>query len=403
MFTKQEKLQKLFPEDLYLHSNNLNEGEVDVLVELEAAMEKHIRPLLTEYTEKAEFPTEAFKKVTNEVQFFSDERLFSDDDEEQYLPSQYYLMFLYQLLASIDTSIATFVGVHAGLGYYSFLLGGSEEQKKEWLPKLQRFELQTCFGLTEPDHGSDIAGGLETTATKKGDKWIINGEKRWIGGAGTADLLPIYARDTEDGKIKCFIIEKGQPGLRVDKIENKIALRMVQNGHIHLENVEVSEKNRLPKINGFKDVAKILYVTRSMVAVIATGLTIGAYRSALDYTTNRKQFGKSIASYQLIQEKLSRIISNISSQISLNASITDLQSKGEFDEVRASVGKLQNSLLMRQSVSYAREICGGNGIVLDYNTARFFQDAEAIYTYEGTHEVNSLVIGRSLTGKSAFV
>ena len=133
MFTKQEKLQKLFPEDLYLHSNNLNEGEVDVLVELEAAMKKHIRPLLTEYTEKAEFPTEAFKKVTNEVQFFSDERLFSDDDEEQYLPSQYYLMFLYQLLASIDTSIATFVGVHAGLGYYSFLLGGSEEQKKEWL------------------------------------------------------------------------------------------------------------------------------------------------------------------------------------------------------------------------------------------------------------------------------
>lgn len=403
MTTKNEKLQKLFPEDLYLFSQALTEPEVDVLWDVEAALEKHLRPVITKHTEKAEFPFEEFYKVTKEVGLLTDERLYEGRDEnDRLLPSQYYNNFLWILLARFDTSIATFYGVHAGLGYYSFLLGGSDEQVKKWAPKIQNFELQTCFALTEPEHGSDIAGGLSTTARREGDKWILNGEKKWIGGAISADIIPVYARDTEDGKIKCFIVKKGQPGLRVDKIENKIALRMVQNGHIFLENVEVMEEDRLQKINGFRDVARVLYETRSGVANLAAGLSAGAYRAALKYVKEREQFGKKLASFQLVQEKISRMQANVITQYAVCTQLAKLQTEGEPDEVRSSIGKMQNSLSMRETASLAREVCGGNGIVLEYDVARFFQDAEAIYTYEGTHEINALVIGRALTGVGAF-
>jgi len=404
MTKKKEKLQKLFPEDLFEVTRRLSENEVDVLLAVEAGLEKHLRPVITEHTEKGEFPIEAFNDFVQETQLLTDPRLYEGRKQgDSWLPSQYYTVFLWYLLARFDTSISTFCGVHAGLGYYSFLLGGSKEQVAKWAPKIQRFELQTCFGLTEPNHGSDVAGGLDTTATRKGDTWIINGEKRWIGGAATADILPIYARDTTDNKVKCFIIKKGQPGLRVEKIENKIALRMVQNGHIYLDNVRVAEADRLQNINGFKDVARILYATRSGVASIAAGVTSGSYLAALNYVKGREQFGKNLASYQLVQEKLARLQANVSAELALCAVLADMEAEGRFDEVRSSIGKMNNALLMRDSVALAREICGGNGIVLDYDVARFFQDGEAIYSYEGTHEINALVIGRAITGVSAFI
>ncbi|WP_373738009.1 acyl-CoA dehydrogenase family protein [Jeotgalibaca porci] len=401
--TKNEKLSQLFPEDLFLQATTLTDGEIDVLMELEAAMEKHLRPVITEHSEKGLFPFEAFGKVVADVKILSDDRLFEDKTAENYVHSQYYNTYLYYVMARFDVSMATFMAVHAGLGYYTFLFGGSDEQKAKWLPKFQSFELQTCFALTEPDHGSDIAGGLATSAKRDGDKWIINGEKRWIGGAGSADLIPVFARDIEDNKIKCFVVKKGQAGLRVDKIENKIGLRMVQNGHIYLEDVEVLESDRLPHINGFRDVANILYATRAIIGVLATGNSAGAYRASLNYTSERVQFGKKLTNFQLVQEKLARIVSNLQSQIAINARVADLQTEGQYDEVRSSIAKMQNSKLMRENAALAREICGGNGILVEYDVARFFTDAEAIYTYEGTHEINSLVIGRAITGESAFV
>lgn len=404
MTNKQEKLKQLFPEDLFEVTKRLSENEVDVLVTVQAGLEKHLRPVITEHTEKGEFPFAAFTSFVQETQLLTDPRLYKGrKPQDRLLPSQYYTAFLWYLLARFDTSISTFCGVHAGLGYYSFLLGGSEEQIAKWAPRIQRFELQTCFGLTEPEHGSDVAGGLDTTATRKGDTWVINGEKRWIGGAATADILPIYARDTADNKVKCFIVKKGQHGLKVDKIENKIALRMVQNGHIYLENVQVAEVDRLQNINGFKDVARILYATRSGVASIAAGVTSGAFLAALDYVKGREQFGKKLSSYQLIQEKLARLQANVSAELALCAVLADIETQGHFDEVRSSIGKMNNALRMRESVALAREICGGNGIVLDYDVGRFFQDGEAIYSYEGTHEINALVIGRAITGESAFL
>lgn len=265
------------------------------------------------------------------------------------------------------------------------------------------FELQTCFALTEPEHGSDVAGGLETVAKKDGDKWILNGHKRWIGGATTADIIPVFAKDADTGDVKCFVVEKGQEGLEIEKIGGKISLRMVENADFTLNNVEVKEENRLQNINSFKDVAKVLYITRSGVAFSATGMMAGALEATLKYVKERKQFGRPIAKFQLIQEKIAVMKANLTASLALCDQIVKQQEKGNFDEVNSSIGKLFISQRLRESVAAGRAACGGNGITLEKGIARFFADAEAIFTYEGSYEMNALIIGRSLTGHSAFV
>ncbi|MCI8457484.1 MAG: glutaryl-CoA dehydrogenase, partial [Mammaliicoccus sciuri] len=280
---------------------------------------------------------------------------------------------------------------------------GSKEQIAYYIPKLQSHELRTCFALTEPEHGSDVAGGLETTAKREGDKWILNGEKKWIGGANLADVIPVYAVDVETGKPKGFIIRPEQVGVDIEVIENKIALRIIPNTIIKLDNVEVEEDQRLQNINGFKDIAKVLYSTRAGVAYMATGALAGALRATLDYVTKRKQFGKEISKYQLIQEKLAMMQGNLAHSMSICAQLARMQENGEYDEVATSTAKMMNSLRLRESVAMGRGITGGNGILAEYDIARFFSDAEAVYTYEGTHEINALLIGRALTGDSAFI
>ncbi len=257
--------------------------------------------------------------------------------------------------------------------------------------------------MTEPDHGSDIAGGLATSAKRDGDNWILNGEKRWIGGADTADIVPVFARDVDDGKIKCFIVRKGAEGYHAEPIPRKVALRPVQNGHITMENVVVPESDRLEHINGFKDVAKILVNTRTDVAHIAMGITGGAYVAAVKYVKEREQFGKKVAAYQITQEKLARMLANVTSVIGFSTRLAELMEEGQYEMVNASLAKMNNSLLMRETVALAREVVGGNGITLDTDVSRFFADAEAIYTYEGTHDINALIVGREITGIGAFV
>lgn len=401
MESREQILKELYPEDILKFSEKLTDGEIKVLQRVRKAINEHMRPVVNEYWKNGKFPTEQFKELTK-TGMLSDPALF-ENQPNQFMWRNTYFLFLAYELYKLDASIATFFGVHSGLGYYTFLLGGSPEQQMRWLPKLQNFELQTCFALTEPEHGSDTAAGLATTARREGDKWIINGEKRWIGGASTADLIPVYAKDVEDNQVKCFIIEKGQEGLSVDDIDDKISLRMVQNGNIHLNNVEVSESNRLQNINSFKDVAKVLYATRAGVAYAGAGMMAGSLEAAIEYTTNRKQFGKPIAGFQLVQEKLARMQANSVNALALCARLAELQERGEYSEINSSIAKMINSLRLRETVALGREVCGGNGITLERNVARFFADAEAIYSYEGTHEMNALIIGRKLTGISAFV
>ncbi len=281
----------------------------------------------------------------------------------------------------------------AGLFRTSCRVGASPEQFAELDPKITSFETTGVFCLTEPDHGSDIAGGLATTAERQGDEWILNGAKRWIGGALTADYLAVFARDVADGQVKAFLVDREATGVTLEKIYGKTALRMMQNADITLENVRVPEAQRLQNCNSFKDVAAMLRVMRSDVAWIATGIQAGAYEAALRYVRSREQFGKSLGSFQLVQEKLARMLGNVTASLSMVSDLAEKQDRGEYRDEDSALAKMWISLHMRETVALAREVVGGNGITLATDVARFHADAEAVYSYEGTHEINALVVG----------
>ncbi|SHE31159.1 glutaryl-CoA dehydrogenase [Atopostipes suicloacalis DSM 15692] len=400
MENRKEILEKLYPEDVLKISEGLTDGEVKFLSQMVELLETKYRKDLNKHWSNATVP-EGFFEDMGKLGYYTNPLLF-EGREDSKQTSQLFQFFFAYTLARFDVSLNTLLGVHSGLGFNTFLFGGSDEQKAKYIPKLASHELRTCFALTEPDHGSDVAWGLETEARREGDKWILNGEKRWIGGANVADVIPIFARDVETNKPKAFIVEREQAGVDIDVIDNKIALRIVPNCNIHLKDVEVKEENRLQNINSFRDIAKVLYSTRAGVAFMATGAMAGALQATLKYVNEREQFGKTIANYQLVQEKLSMMQANLTNAMALSAQIAKLQENGDYNEIVTSIGKMSNALRLRETVAMGRGVCGGNGIVVDYDIARFFSDAEAIFTYEGTHEINALVIGRALTGKAAF-
>ena len=314
------------------------------------------------------------------------------------------LGFVQMEIARVDPSFATFIGVHKGLAMGSIYLDGSEEQKQKWLPPMARFEKIGCFGLTEPLVGSGVSGGLLTTAKREGDTWILNGEKRWIGNAPWCDVSIIWARDLADNQVKGFIVEnKTTPGFSVEKIQNKIALKIVQNGHITMKDVQVPEANRLQGGNSFRDTAKVLKMTRYLVAWMATGCAMGAYEAALKYAQERIQFGKPIGSFQLVQDLLAKMISNITASQCLIVRQAQLHDEGKLTDAHAALAKAFATAKCRETVAWARELLGGNGIVADYKVARFFADCEALYSYEGTYQMQNLIVGKAVTGLSAFI
>ncbi len=306
-------------------------------------------------------------------------------------------------LARVDASVSTYVGVQNGLVVGALGLTGSAEQRAEWLPKLASGEVIGAFGLTEPQSGSDSAQGLQTIATRSGDDWVLNGSKRWIGNATFSDITIIWAKSAEDGQVKGFIVPTSTPGYTATKIEGKQSLRMVQNADITLENVVVPERLRLQEANSFKDTAKVLRQTRAEVAWSAIGVAVGAYEAALRYATERVQFGKPLASHQLIQDLLVKSLGNITASIGVCTRVSEMLDQGEQRDEHSALAKAFATSRMRETVAWCREILGGNGIVIDYDVIRFFADAEAIYSYEGTREMNTLIVGRSITGKAAFV
>ncbi|UXS21909.1 acyl-CoA dehydrogenase FadE [Staphylococcus delphini] len=395
-------LKQLYPEDILSIAKDLTDGEVALLQQLNDLLESKYRPDINQHWVDATVPEDYFKDI-GKLNYFTNPLLYQGREGAK-TPSQLFQFFMSYTIARFDVSLATLLGVHQGLGHNSFLFGGSPEQVAKYVPKLQSHELRTCFALTEPDHGSDVAGGLETVAERHGDEWIINGAKKWIGGAHVADVIPVFAVNKDTGKPHCFIVTPDQEGVEIDVLQHKIALRIVPNAEIRLHNVKVKEADRLQNITSFKDIAKILYSTRAGVAYMATGALAGTLRATLDYVKQRKQFGKSISQYQLVQEKLAMIQGNLTHAMAMSAQLARMQENGEYDEVATSTAKMMNALRLRESVAMGRGVTGGNGILAgEQDIARFFSDAEAIYTYEGTHEMNALVIGRALTGVSAFV
>ncbi len=309
-------------------------------------------------------------------------------------------------IARSDPSMSTFLGVHSGLAMGSIYLCGSEEQKERWLPEMARMEKIGAFGLTEPDVGSGAAGGLTTTARRDGDEWILDGQKKWIGNATFADYIIIWAKDVTEGaggQVKGFVVEKGTPGLSTTKITDKIALRVVQSAYVTLDGARVPEANRLQRADSFRQTATVLRVTRAGVAWQAVGCAMGAYEHALAYAKEREQFGRPIGGFQLVQDLLVKMLGNITASVTMCARLAQLQTEGQAKDEHSALAKAFCTVRMRETVGYARELLGGNGILLEHQVGRFVADAEAIYSYEGTREINTLVVGRAITGLSAFV
>ncbi|WP_330986426.1 acyl-CoA dehydrogenase family protein [Staphylococcus pseudintermedius] len=399
---KKNTLKQLYPEDILSIAKDLTDGEVALLQQLNDLLESKYRQDINQHWVDATVPEDYFQDIGN-LNYFTNPLLYQGREEAK-TPSQLFQFFMSYTIARFDVSLATLLGVHQGLGHNTFLFGCSSEQVAKYVPKLQSHELRTCFALTEPNHGSDVAGGLETVAERHGDEWVIKGAKKWIGGAHVSDVIPVFAVNKDTGKPHCFVVRPDQEGVEIEVLQHKIALRIVPNAEIRLNHVKVKEADRLQNITSFKDIAKILYSTRAGVAYMATGALAGTLRATLSYVKERQQFGKSISQYQLIQEKLAMIQGNLTHAMAMSAQLARMQENGEYDEVATSTAKMMNALRLRESVAMGRGITGGNGILAgEHDIARFFSDAEAIYTYEGTHEMNALVIGRALTGVSAFV
>ena len=387
--------------DFYGFENSLSDREKDVIVRLREYLEAEVRPLVNDHWERAAFPTQVVKGL-------ADLGLFGMPWEEtrEFENSAVFRGWVALELARVDASIATLVGMQNGLVMGSIGVGGSTEQRAEWLPRLASGELLGCFGLTEPLSGSDSAQGLRTIARRdpeNPDNWILNGSKRWIGNGTIADIAIIWAKSAEDGQVKGFIVPTDSPGFTATKIENKQALRIVQNADITLDDVVVPEANRLQKANSFRETAAVLRHTRAEVAWAAVGNSIGAYDAAVAYAGERIQFGKPIGGHQLVQDLLVKSLGNITASIGVVTRVSEMLDEGGQRDEHASLAKAFTTSRMRETVAWCRELFGGNGIVLDNNVIRHFADAEAIYSYEGTREMNTLIVGRAITGKAAFV
>jgi glutaryl-CoA dehydrogenase len=400
--TKDKKEPKTLPApngDFYQLVNVLTAAEKAVVEKVRAYMEARVKPIINKYWAEDAFPFELLPS-------FKELGIGGLGYDGYGCPggSQKLFGFVAMELARVDASMSTFFGVHSGLAMGSIYLDGSEDQKQKWLPQMARFEKIGCFGLTEPLVGSGASRGLTTTAKREGDTWVLNGQKRWIGNAPWCDLSIIWARDVADDQVKGFIVEnKTTPGFSVEKIEHKVALKVVQNGVITMKDCRVPEANRLQAGNSFRDTARVLRMTRYMVGWASTGVQMGAFENALAYAQSRQQFGKPIASFQLVQDLLAKMVGNLTACQCLMVRLAQLDDEGKLGDHHAALAKAYCTAKSRETVAWGRELLGGNGIVADYNLGRFFADAEALYSYEGTYQMQNLIVGKAITGLSAFI
>ncbi|MGY1651166.1 acyl-CoA dehydrogenase family protein [Geodermatophilus sp. SYSU D01119] len=383
--------------DFYDLEALLDDQDRATLHRVRAFMDEQVEPIINEYWTRAQFPRQLIPGLAELGIAGAQYSGYGSPGRSSLFDGMVAME-----LGRGDPSVATFIGVHGGLAMGTLHLCASEEQKERWLPAMARMELIGAFGLTEPEHGSDVARGIQTTARREGGEWVLDGQKKWIGNGSFADLVVIWARDVETDRVLGFVVETPTPGFSAVDLEDKIALRAVQNAHITLEGVRVPEENRLQNANSFRDTANVLRATRVSVAWSAVGCSRGAYEHALRYAMEREQFGRPITSFQLVQDLLFRMLGNITASAALCARASQLQDCGMLRDEHASMAKGYSTMRMRETVGWARELMGGNGILLENHVGRFVADAEAIYSYEGTREVNSLIVGRAVTGRSAI-
>lgn len=380
--------------DFFAFEQLLSGKEQDRLAEVREFLAREVKPIAVDCWNRGEFPMDLIPKLA-EIDLVSPVR------RQGY--SNLFAGILHAEATRADTSIATFMGVHDGLFTGSIEALASQEQQDAWLPDIYSLKKIGAFGLTEPLGGSDVAGGTRTTARREGGNWILNGAKRWIGNATFSDWVVIYARDLADNQVKGFLVDTKTEGYSATKIENKISLRTVQNADITLDSVVVPDFFKLANANSFRDTNKVLKVTRLAVAWQAVGQQLAAFDVARRYAVERSQFGRPIASFQLVQSQLVQMLGNTVSSMGMMVRLAQLEDAGQAKDEQSALAKAFTTARMRESVAIGRSLLGGNGIVTDFEMAKIFSDAEAIYSYEGTHEVNTLVTGRAITGISAIV
>ncbi|MGR7023099.1 acyl-CoA dehydrogenase family protein [Geodermatophilus sp. URMC 62] len=381
--------------DFYALEELLTPEEVTIRDRVRSWCDTEVLPRINDYWERAEFPFEL-------VPGFAELGIAGGTIEGYGSPGMSAVSagLVAAELARADGSIGTFNGVHSFLAMQSIALLGSEEQRERFLPPMARMEEIGAFGLTEPSHGSD-AVALETSARRDGDSYVLDGAKKWIGNGTIADHVIVWARG-EDGQVGGYVVEKGTPGFTARRMTGKTALRAVWQAEITLEGARVPAENKLANCRSFKDVSTILDRTRYTVAWRALGLATGAYELALAHCLRREQFGQPIAGYQLVQEKLARMLAEITGMQLMCWRLSSLADSGRMTAAMASLAKRHCCATARQIAADARDLFGGDGILLEHHIARHHADIEAIYTFEGTDHVQALIVGREITGLSAI-
>jgi glutaryl-CoA dehydrogenase len=391
-----DDLGKALGTDYFFLREQLSPEQLDYLTRTRRFVDDEVLEVIGGYWERAEFPWPLVKRL-GELGLVGDGL-----DVDGCPPMDPFSAGLIQMeLSRGDGSLGTFLGVQAGLAMRAIAMHGSEEQKQRWLGPMARVEKVGAFALTEPEHGSDSIA-LETNARREGDSWVINGAKRWIGNATIADVVVVWARDLEDREVKGFLVEKGTPGYQAQVIEGKGSVRAVWQAQIELEDVRVPLENRLPGANSFKDCGRVLVETRSSCAWMALGHAVAGYDAALVYAKRRRQFGKPLCSFQIVQERLVRMLAEVTAMQLYCVQIARLASEGRLLPTVAGLAKLHNTRKARQILAEARDLLGGNGILLDFQVIRHMADIEAVHTFEGTETIQTLIVGRDITGVGAF-
>jgi glutaryl-CoA dehydrogenase len=383
-------------EDYYLLDETLSVQERAIRDRVRSFGEREVLPIINAYWEKAEFPFELVPKL-------AELGVAGTTIEGHGCPGMSRLGagVVARELARADGSINTFFGVHSGLAMGTIDLLGSEEQKARWLPPMARLEKIGAFGLTEPHHGSDSVS-LETTARREGDEYVLNGAKRWIGNASFADVTIIWARD-DDGEVGGYLVQKGTPGFDPSQvITGKIGKRAVWQAEITLDDVRVPAGDKLAHANSFNDAGRVLNQTRGGAAWECVGHAVACLQAAVAYATERSQFGQPIGGFQLVQGKLATMLAETTAMQLVCFRLAQLQESGAMSGPMASLAKLHNVRKAKLVCSEARDILGGNGLLLEYHVARHLTDLEIVDTYEGTDTIQSLIVGRDMTGISAF-
>lgn len=360
-------------------------------------VDEEVLPAINEYWEAAELPWPLMRRL-------ADLGLYGEDIQGYGCPGMSPLArgLVNMELHRGDGSLGTFLGVQSGLAMKSIDLLGSPEQKARWLPALARLDAVGAFALTEPDHGSDSVA-LETSARRDGEGWVLNGAKRWIGNGSIADVVVVWARSDEDGQVKGFLVETDMPGYDAATMTGKGASRAIWQADIRLDGVRVPESSRLPGAEKFKDAGRVLVTTRTTCAWGALGHAVAAYDAALTYSKERTQFGKPLCSFQIIQERLVKMLAEITSMQLYCMQLARLEQDGRLTDTIAGLAKFNNTRKAREVIAEARDMLGGNGVLLENHVIRHMGDIEIIHTYEGTATMQALIVGRDITGVGAFV